>query len=194
MTGLDDDLWVFGYGSLMWRPGFAFQERLPATLHGFHRSLCVYSHVHRGTPQRPGLVLGLDKGGSCRGVAFRVGLPEAADVLAYLRSREQVTMVYREIRHPLRLLDGRRVAAAAYVIDPRHPQYAGKLPRDRILDLVRHGRGQSGPNPDYVLNTAAHLRELGIRDAMLAWLADELRRNDDGAGSDPAEFNPSLSL
>jgi cation transport protein ChaC len=174
MPDHDRDLWIFGYGSLIWRPDFRFVERLPATLHGFHRSLCVYSHVHRGTPERPGLVLGLDKGGACRGIAFQIAQAEAADVLAYLRGREQVTQVYREIVHPLRLADGRQVRCVTYVADPRHPQYAGRLTRDEMLDRVRHGRGLSGANPDYVLNTHAHLRELGIHDAILAWLAAEL--------------------
>src|SRR5256714_13019057 len=91
------DLWVFGYGSLMWRPGFEFLERIPARLIGEHRALCVYSFVHRGTPEKPGLVLGLDRGGACRGVAFRVAEKKRADVVAYLRAREQVTSVYREV-------------------------------------------------------------------------------------------------
>ena len=91
-----DDLWVFGYGSLIWRPGFEYLERAPARMIGLHRSLCVYSFVHRGTPERPGLVLGIDQGGACRGVAYRVAAAKRADTLAYLRAREQVTAVYRE--------------------------------------------------------------------------------------------------
>src|SRR5690606_20140821 len=105
MLDRSGDLWVFGYGSLMWRPGFPFLEQRPAILRGAHRSLCVYSHVHRGTPERPGLVLGLDQGGSCRGVAFRVAAAERENVLTYLRAREQVTAVYREIIAALRLID-----------------------------------------------------------------------------------------
>ncbi|MBV9246385.1 MAG: gamma-glutamylcyclotransferase, partial [Methylobacteriaceae bacterium] len=96
MPAEGDDFWVFGYGSLMWRPGFAFVERQLATVRGYHRALCVYSHVHRGTPDRPGLVLGLDRGGACRGVAFHVAGEKWAETIAYLRGREQVTMVYRE--------------------------------------------------------------------------------------------------
>jgi cation transport regulator ChaC len=93
----DGDRWVFGYGSLMWRPGFAFEEKRIATIHGYHRSLCVYSHVHRGTAEAPGLVLGLDRGGSCQGVAFRVRDENWNEVIDYLREREQVTSIYLEI-------------------------------------------------------------------------------------------------
>src|SRR5690349_2563312 len=87
----DSDLWVFGYGSLIWKPGFEFVEQRPARLIGEHRSLCIYSMVHRGTPEKPGLVLGLDRGGACQGVAFRVARKQRDATVAYLREREQVT-------------------------------------------------------------------------------------------------------
>jgi cation transport protein ChaC len=168
------DLWVFGYGSLMWRPGFGYVERQLAWLRGYHRALCIYSHVHRGTPERPGLVLGLDRGGSCRGVAFRVEAAKADATTAYLRAREQVTSVYVERRVRLRLDDGREVEALTYVVDRGHVQYAGKLPLDKILEYVRSGVGQSGENPAYVLNTHRHLAELSLRDDVLARLVDAL--------------------
>ena len=172
------DLWVFGYGSLMWRPGFPYRERRHARLNGYHRALCVFSHVHRGTPQRPGLVLGLDRGGRCHGVAFRVAAEEAAETIAYLRAREQVTGVYVERRLPVRLDGGgtvsERVEALAYVVDRRHPQYAGRLPEDELLRLVRQGVGVSGANPDYVRQTHAHLVEMGVTDPVLAHLAQAL--------------------
>lgn len=170
------DLWVFGYGSLMWRPGFAYEEAVPALLRGAHRSLCVYSWVHRGTEQRPGLVLGLDRGGACRGVAFRVSGRNREKTISYLREREQATMVYREAERPLKLQDGAAstVTALAYLVDRTHPQYAGVLTRERQLALVRGAVGQSGANPDYVLNTTRHLNELGIHDPLLSWLAAEL--------------------
>jgi cation transport protein ChaC len=170
------DFWVFGYGSLMWRPGFAHRERVPALLAGAHRSLCIYSWVHRGTRERPGLVLGLDHGGSCRGVAYRIDGGMREDVMAYLRQRELVTAVYRETWRAVRLLDAgnRTVRALAYVADQSHAQYAGRLPREALLDHVRDAKGRSGDNAAYVINTASHLRELGIRDATLEWLAGAL--------------------
>ena len=161
------DFWVFGYGSLIWRPGFEFEERIPATIHGFHRSLCVLSHVHRGTPERPGLVLGLDRGGSCQGVAYRVVGEKRAATMDYLREREQVTSVYREIEVAVRLQDGRVVAAIAYAVDRRHAQYAGVLDPAEVVRLVAQGVGASGPNPEYIINTAEHLESLGIRDRTL---------------------------
>ena len=170
----NEDLWVFGYGSLMWRPGFDFVERQLATVHGYHRSLCVYSHVHRGSPTRPGLVLGLDRGGSCRGVAFRVASALRESTIAYLREREQVTMVYKEIMLRTRLSDGNTVPALVYAVDPSHAQYAGRLPREEVLRLVRQGVGISGHNPVYVANTHEHLAEIGIEDAGLAWVAARL--------------------
>lgn len=168
------DLWVFGYGSLIWRPGFAFEESVPARLHGYHRSLCIFSHVHRGTPERPGLVLGLDRGGVCRGLAFRVPAERAQETVDYLRAREQATAVYLERQMPVRLEDGRSITALVYVADRKHMQYAGRLPREQQIELVRHGRGSSGENPDYVLLTDEHLRKMGIFDPVLVGLAQVL--------------------
>jgi cation transport protein ChaC len=175
----NQDLWVFGYGSLMWRPGFDYAERQLAWLRGYHRALCIYSHVHRGTPERPGLVLGLDRGGSCRGVAFRVEAANAQATIAYLRAREQVTAVYVERRVRVRLHDGDEVEALTYVVDRGHVQYAGKLPLDTIIRYVRNGVGQSGDNPAYVLNTHRHLAELSLRDPALAHLVSALALDDE---------------
>jgi cation transport protein ChaC len=173
----DDDLWVFAYGSLMWRPGFAFADRVPARLVGAHRALCVLSHVHRGTPERPGLVLGLDRGGTCRGIAYRVAAIDRAVTLAYLRAREQVTMVYLETVRPVLLLTRpeRRVRAVCFIVDRGHAQYAGRLDLATQLHHVRQGHGQSGPNRDYVLATVRELEALGCRDAGLHLLAERLR-------------------
>jgi cation transport protein ChaC len=174
---IPEDLWVFGYGSLMWRPGFPFVEKLPARVTGLHRSLCVYSFVHRGTPEHPGLVLGLDRGGACRGVAFRVAAAERAGTIRYLREREQITAVYRETLRGI-WLDGRpaqRVEALTYIVDRGHAQYAGRLSLDERLQHIRQGHGQSGPNRDYVLSTVQTLESMGCRDAELHALAERLK-------------------
>lgn len=162
-----DEFWVFGYGSLMWNPGFPYLERVEAHVFGYRRSLCVRSQVHRGTPERPGLVLGLDRGGSCRGVAFRVDGKDRVDVLAYLRARELVTHVYKERMLPVLLLDRRQIKAIGYVVDRAHLQYAGALDVAEAAAIVREAVGKSGPNPTYVINTVAHLRQMGIRDHWL---------------------------
>jgi cation transport protein ChaC len=171
------DLWVFGYGSLMWRPGFAYLERVSARLIGLHRALCVFSFVHRGTPERPGLVLGLDRGGMCRGVAYRVAAKARAETIEYLRSREQVTSVYLETMRRIELEDHarRRVRALCYVIDRSHVQYAGRLTLAESLHHVRQGHGQSGPNRDYVLETVRALEALGYRETELHLLAEQLK-------------------
>lgn len=170
MASLDEipqDLWVFAYGSLLWNPGFPFVESQPARIRGYHRSLCVLSHVHRGTPECPGLVLGLDRGGACLGLAYRVHSGDVAEALAYLRAREQVTAVYREAQLAVALCNGRMVKAVAYVVDREHPQYSGRLPLDVVLAHVRRGLGRSGANIDYVLASHARLRQMGIRDETL---------------------------
>lgn len=168
-------LWVFGYGSLMWRPGFAYSLRRKALLRGWRRSLCVYSHVYRGTPERPGLVLGLDCGGACRGVAFRVEAALGEATIRYLREREQTTAVYVERTLPVTLETGERVEALAYVADRLHPQYAGRLAREAMLETVRAGRGTTGDNAAYVTETHDHLVSIGVRDRDLEWLCARLR-------------------
>jgi cation transport protein ChaC len=167
---------VFAYGSLMWRPGFDFLEKAPAALIGAHRSLCIYSFHHRGTQEHPGLVLGLDEGGACRGVAFRVAAEQSGATLDYLREREQVTEVYVEAMKPVSLLDGtgRELEALCYVVDRGHPQYAGRLSLEKQAELVRSAVGRSGANIDYVLNTVRHLEEAGIHDVELMALAQRL--------------------
>lgn len=177
------DTWVFAYGSLMWNPGFAFAERCEARLIGAHRALCVYSFHHRGTPEQPGLVLGLDVGGSCRGIAYRVASADWPQVHAYLTEREQISGVYRECTRRIQLLDGSRRAepAIAYVVNRAHPQYAKGLGLEEQLALVRRSHGKSGPNTDYVVATVSALEALGLADADLSWIAHQLRRGHAGA-------------
>ena len=168
--------WVFGYGSLMWKPGFDYVAASPAVLRGAHRQLCVYSYHHRGTPERPGLVMGLDWGGACRGVGYQIADNNWDEVVAYLREREQVTMVSRETHAPIEVSQREKckVRALVYMVDRAHEQYAGQLSLETQLELVRGGVGQSGKNPEYVLNTVDHMRGAGIRDKRLEQLADLL--------------------
>jgi glutathione-specific gamma-glutamylcyclotransferase len=168
--------WVFGYGSLIWNPGFAFLSSQQGLLRGAHRSLSIVSHHHRGTLDRPGLVFGLVRGGSCRGMAFEVADEQWQAVRAYLEEREQVTAVYRDVMRPVRLADRRTVSALAFIVDEKHSQFAGRLSLEQQLVMVERGVGLSGRNIDYVLNTARHLRDLGIRDRQLMALADLLQQ------------------
>src|SRR4030088_938809 len=170
------DLWVFGYGSRMWRPGFKFIEQVPARLIGEHRALCVYSFVHRGTPEKPGLVLGLDRGRACRGIAFRGAEQGRAAPVAYFRAPRRVTSVYREVMRSVWLENEarQRVSALAYVVDRGHVQYAGRLSLTEQLRYVQQGHGRSGNNRDYVLSTVKSIEAQGFRDAQLHQLATML--------------------
>ena len=172
-----ESLWVFAYGSLMWRPGFDVLERRRARLVGAHRALCVYSFVHRGTPERPGLVLGLDRGGNCRGIAYRVAASKRTATIDYLRAREQVTLVYREAWRRV-WLDGdpqQSIQALCYMVDRGHRQYAGRLSLTEQLHFVRQGHGRSGQCRDYVLAAVKELEALGVRDADLHTLGERLK-------------------
>ncbi|MGH6959731.1 MAG: gamma-glutamylcyclotransferase [Dongiaceae bacterium] len=161
-----EDFWVFAYGSLMWRPGFPFRESQPALLRGYHRAFCVFSFHYRGTERRPGLVLGLDRGGSCRGRAFRIAATDGRSVADYLHEREMITGVYNPRWLPVEI-PGRRVIAATYLVDPGHEQYAGKLGDAAAVRLILQGQGRSGSNLEYLENTVRHLDELGIADCPL---------------------------
>ena len=167
-----DDLWIFAYGSLMWRPDFEAVARHRARLSGYHRSLCILSHYYRGTPDQPGLVLGLDRGGSCVGIAFRIAAEAAEATREAVRARELISGVYREATVDILLDDGTRVRAVTYVADRNHVQYAGKLGREAMLARVRRSRGTAGPNVDYVRNTYHHLLGIGLADANLAWIVE----------------------
>ena len=162
--------WVFGYGSLMWRPGFAFQERQTATLHGRRRAFCIHSVHHRGTPERSGLVLGLAPGGAVKGAAYRVAETDWAETYAYLREREQPTETYFEACRPVRLADGRRVQALVFLSDTRHPQWAGLLSIEEQAARIAGAHGLSGPNVDYLRDLVDHLRQLGVRDGSMELL------------------------
>lgn len=158
------DLWVFGYGSLMWRPGFHYEEVRRATLVGYRRCFCLYSTHHRGNAERPGLVLGLDRGGTCHGLAFRVAAERRLETLDYLTAREQISGAYRDNAVPVTLEGEPRqeVFALSYIVERRHPSYAGRLSLAAQARIIRGACGISGPNLDYLINTLAHLDSLGI--------------------------------
>jgi cation transport protein ChaC len=164
---MDGNFWVFGYGSLIWQPGFDFEESMPATLHGWHRAMCILSTHYRGCPQTPGLVLGLDRGGCCRGMAFRLAAERAEEIRQYLYDREMITQVYTPRFAPLRLTDGRRVSGYLFTARRDHAQYSGALSPERAVALIRQGIGSGGTSRDYLASTVEHLERLGIRDAAL---------------------------
>ncbi len=161
------DLWIFAYGSLMWRPGFYYEEAAHALLEGAHRALCLYSIMHRGSPGAPGLVLGLDKGGRCEGMAFRVPASLVKHTRAYLHRRENITHAYSAVMKPVKLSGGSHAEALCFLVNRDHRQYAGALPVERQARIVRKSVGGSGRNIDYVVNTVKHLRALGVHDSRL---------------------------
>jgi glutathione-specific gamma-glutamylcyclotransferase len=168
------DLWIFGYGSLMWDPGFAYAEAQPALLRGYHRSFCVYSRRYRGTPDRPGLVLGLDRGGACKGVAFRVPAADVETALHYLWEREMQKGTYRLKEVPIEIPGG-RIEAQAFVVDRAHPSYAGRLSPDETARLILQGNGGRGSCRQYLENTVCALRKLGLVDGPLHRLEEKVK-------------------
>lgn len=177
---------MFGYGSLMWRPGFPFVERQPAKLYGRRRAFCIYSVHHRGTYERPGLVLGLAPGGSVRGAAYRVAEQDWADTYAYLREREQPTETYVEAQAEVRLGDGRRVATLIFLSDVAHPQWAGVLSFERQAELIAGATGLSGRNIDYLRDLVEHLEAEGIRDSCMERLLQMVGEREDSLNREPA--------
>jgi cation transport protein ChaC len=161
------DFFVFAYGSLMWRPDFPFLEIEPATLYGYHRAFCITSTHYRGTLERPGLVLGLDRGGKCIGRLYRVAAKDAEDVAEYLHRRELITGCYEPKQVILHLPEGRKRHGIAYVADRKHYQYAGKLSDAAAVEIIRHAIGVNGSNREYLRNTVHHLEDMGIADGHL---------------------------
>ncbi len=163
----DGDLWVFAYGSLIWDPGFPFVESRSALLRGYHRSFCIWSARYRGTPERPGLVLGLDRGGACRGVVYRVAEAHVSEVLRLLWAREMPRLTY--VPRVLRVAtEESNVAALTFLADTRRSTYAGAMSEEQVAQRIACCTGARGPNVDYLANTVGHLRALGVHDAHLA--------------------------
>jgi cation transport protein ChaC len=169
-------MWVFGYGSLLWNPGFEVAERQIVTVAGYVRSFCMWSIHHRGTVENPGLVLALDaqEGGECIGVAMRVAQGHEESALAGLRARELVSSAYKEVMVPLDLPD-KRVNALSYIIDPGHVQYCAGMALEQQAQVIASAAGGRGPNPEYLYNTTAQLAQLGLHDPDLHWLEHRVR-------------------
>lgn len=165
------DLWVFGYGSLMWRPGFDFIEAQQAKIFGFHRALCVSSWVHRGTQENPGLVLGLDHGGSCKGKLFRVSANIKQQVASYLYDRELPTLVYKARIVNAHTCDGQIIKALTFVVDCNHEQYIHNKKAAELALIVRNAAGINGKSSDYLLSTLQHLQQINIHDSHLEAIA-----------------------
>lgn len=171
-------LWVFGYGSLLWNPGFDVVEEQMAVLQDYHRSFSMWSIHHRGTEQDQGLVLALDaaKGASCQGVALRAAPGTEEETLAELRARELISSAYFEQILSLTLNDGRQIEAVSYVIDPDHVQYTGPIELEQQAQIIAKAHGDRGPNSEYLHNTQAHLAKIGIHDPDLEWLDARVRQ------------------
>jgi cation transport protein ChaC len=170
------DFWVFAYGSLIWNPGFLYKSREPVTLNGYSRRYCIASMVYRGTPERPGLVLGLEAGGSCEGVGYRVAGELKAATLDYLRARELITSVYHEKVVRIQTREAVGHDAVTYVADTDHEQYVAVSDFDAMLEIIAAASGSAGPNAEYALNTWANLAGLGVSDPLIERVAEALRR------------------
>lgn len=165
-----NDVWVFGYGSLMWKPGFDYLESQGATVTGYHRDMCILSYVFRGTPEVPGLVMGLNPGGSCQGLAFKVSGQKREDVFAYLHEREMINDVYIPSWVSCGLENGEEVQAYTFVAMGTHAQHVGHLTQQEKIELILQGRGKGGTSVEYLENCCRHLRLLGITDPALEGL------------------------
>ncbi|CUJ84232.1 putative protein involved in cation transport [Ruegeria denitrificans] len=170
-------MWVFGYGSLLWNPGFPVARSERATLHGYARSFCMSSIHHRGTEDHPGLVLALDEqaDANCKGLALAVAAGHEERTLHELRERELISSAYVEKMLDLHLDSGEVVNAVTYVIDADHVQYCGGIPLEEQAQIIAHAVGGRGPNTEYLYNTAEHLAEIDLRDPDLEWLAQRVR-------------------
>jgi cation transport protein ChaC len=176
----EGDIWVFGYGSLMWNPAFHHDERRIARLHGFHRRFCLWTHLGRGSPDRPGLVLGLERGGSCTGLAYRIARGAADEELDIVWRREMVSGAYSPRWVKLRV--GRHcIAGLTFVINHHHPRYTGEIAETDIVEAIAGAAGPLGPCADYLFNTVDHLRQMGIYDAPLEHLASGVKDRIAGA-------------
>jgi cation transport protein ChaC len=177
-----EPVWIFAYGSLMWNPEMPFAERRRALLHGYHRSFCLYSRDYRGTPERPGLVLGLDRGGSCQGIVYRLPPESQGPALDLVWAREMAGDVYRMRRIGVATPQG-PVSAYAFAVNRACSDYAGRLSLGEAARIIAHAAGGRGTGRDYLANTVRHLEELGIADGPLHRLDKRVRALVDAKGA-----------
>ncbi|MBS0517995.1 MAG: gamma-glutamylcyclotransferase [Proteobacteria bacterium] len=185
--GPEDDAWVFAYGSLMWNPAIEYAEASPCLVEGLHRSFCFWTPMGRGTPELPGLMLALERGGQCEGIAYRIAPQHVRSELAIVWNREMLSGVYKPQWIPARLRDGRIVTAVAFEVDPDHCQYCGDLSMERKAHHIAFAEGRRGACRDYLANTAAHARALGIVDPYIEELMERVAqlRGEDAQPSVP---------
>ena len=162
-----EEAWVFGYGSLMWNPAMEFAEEAPARVEGWRRSFCFWTPLGRGTPEMPGLMLALEPGGGCDGIAYRLTPEQVQSELAILWNREMLSGIYEARWVPAKLRDGRGVTAVTFVVDSGHCQYCGDLSLERAAHHIAFAEGRRGASREYLANTASHARALGIHDAYI---------------------------
>ena len=177
----EDDIWVFGYGSLIWNPAFHYEESATGRIHGYHRRFCLWTHLGRGSPDNPGMVLGLDNGGCCTGVAFRIERSKAEEEFDVIWRREMVSGAYRPKWLSVQTDDGRRVCGVTFVINHSHERYAGNVSEDDVVHAIATARGPLGPCCEYLFNTVAHLEELGLHDRSLFRLRNKVLAYQDAA-------------
>jgi cation transport protein ChaC len=179
------DVWLFAYGSLIWNPMIHFTDKRIATVHGYHRRFCLWTHLGRGSVETPGLILGLDHGGACRGLAYRISQAEAEAELLLLWQREMITGAYCPRWVPIVTKEGGRGWAIAFLINRSHARYAGVVSEDRMVAAISCAKGPLGPCAAYLFDTASHLDALGIRDARLLRLRDLVAQAVEGQGKKP---------
>jgi cation transport protein ChaC len=181
--------WLFGYGSLIWNPAFHFTDRLIGTIYGYHRRFCLWTHIGRGCPERPGLVLGLERGGSCRGAAFHIAPDAVEEELAIVWRREMLSGAYVPRWVGVHTALG-ELRAITFLINRAHERYARSLPDDRVAEVIATAEGWLGPCADYLINTVDHLAELGIRDRPLERLRAQVLARAAASGSDKDSLSP----
>ena len=176
-----EEAWVFAYGSLMWNPAIEFVEQQPCLVEGWRRSFCFWLPMGRGTPELPGLMLALERGGSCEGIAYRLAPEQVRSELAILWNREMLAGAYKPHWVPTKLRDGRTVNAVTFEIDTKHCQYCGNLPLERKAHHIAFAEGRRGACRDYLANTAAHARALHIHDPYIEELVERVSALRDGS-------------